>query len=226
MTYAGSFHRLVMIGDLYADIFNTTMTIIPTTGGSLPAVSDALLEDVADVVGDWWPNIISTTPSGLSFSTHSVLTSIKLNRINASGHYQDSTAKEHIYPTPIPGINGGNFPPQLTVVASLRGAAPRALAGKGRMFFPLNAPTFSGLGTDGRLTSATATGYATAVKDLIMSIAGVYTSNGVSGVVGIASKVGGGAFQAADIVTVGRTVDTMRSRRNKLPEEFVSVDIT
>jgi len=41
----------------------------------------------------------------------------------------------------------------------------------------------------------------------------------VGAVAGIASRAGTGAFQGVQRVTVGRVVDTMRSRRSTLKEE-------
>lgn len=221
MPYPASFHRLVMIGDLYADTFNVTLSIVPVGGSSLPAVSGALLADVADTVATWWDNPVASG-TGLTINGAARLTSIKLNRINAAGRYQDDPV-EHTYPSAIPGGGSvGGIPAQLTIAATLRGPDDRARAGRGRMYFPPSLYCQSGIGADGRLTVSNADQYADGVVFLLAGINDSYLSQGVVAVAGIASKAGAGAFQACSSVTIGRVVDTIRSRRNKQLEDFVT----
>jgi hypothetical protein len=147
-----------------------------------------------------------------------LLTSVKLNRIDTAGHYQDPDTREHIYTTPIAG--GGTYvgAPQLTIAATLRGDDERALAGRGRMYPPISEMCQSP-GSDGRITAANALLYATGIAGLFHALDDTYIANSVNGVVGIASKTRTGGFQALRNVTVGRVIDTMRSRRNKLAED-------
>ena len=226
MPYPAPFHRLVMIGSLYSDVFNTTVSIIPSSG-TLPAVGDSFLATIAGVVSTWWPKVMSASiGGGAELSVNAKLTSIKLNRIGTDGRYMDAAAKEYVYPSPIVGGDAINFDaPQLTVAATLRGTNERARAGKGRMYFPPSTAT-SGAQIDGRLTVATAKNYANGVATLLIALDDAYSGASVPGVVGITSKVGAGAFQTVTAVSVGRVIDTMRSRRNKLAEDpqYTSVD--
>lgn len=222
MAYIRPFHRLVIIGTMYNEIFNTTVAFggISTDPGE---VTDALLEDVAAAVATWWPKT-SGAAGGIGISGSALLTSIKLNRINTSGHYQDGETKQWIYPAPIAGPGFTGVPPQLSLVASLRGVNPRAHAGKGRMYFPNSSAVQGALDTTtGQLGTTVCTQHATGVMNLLMSINAAYVTNGVTAVAGIASNVGGGAWQPLTAIRVGRVIDTMRSRRNKLVEAPVEV---
>lgn len=220
MPYPGSFHRLVLIGNLYSDTFNTSLSIVPTAIGDFgprAPVNATLLEDVADVVGAWWTN--ATVALGASCISAARLTSIKLNRIDASGHYQDPETFEHIYPSPLNSGISSNEAPQLAVVATLRTAIPRGRGSKGRMYLP---PTLcvTALGTDGRSTVAQALAQAQGVSALFESLNSVYSAQGA---VGVASDAGAGAFQVCTEVSVGRVPDTIRSRRNKQDEDYQTV---
>jgi hypothetical protein len=221
MVYPASFHKLVMIGDLFADTFNCTLSMVPTGGTAIPAVTDTLLANVAAAVGDWWDAPLATSPgNGLTLSGSARLTSIKLNRIGTDGRYVDPETKQHVYTSPIPGGGAAaGIPPQLTIVSTLRGNNERARAGKGRIYWPPQQIATSGLGTDGRLTIANAEQTAMGVRNLLGILNDIYLSAGVVAVAGIASKTGAGAFQGVNKVTVGRVVDTMRSRRNKDVED-------
>lgn len=224
MAYPAPFHRLVMIGDLYSDIFNVTLSIIPGTGGPLPAVTQLLADAVATNVKAWWPKmVLGTTGGGLGISQAAQLTSIKLNRIGTDGRYMDPDAIESTF-TPVAGGSTVLPPAQLSLAATLRGTAPRALAGKGRMYFPPSV-ICTDVTSDGRVSATNATNYARGVRELILTVKQAYDYYNLGSAVGIASETRGGAFQVVDYITVGRTIDTIRSRRNKVPEDFVTLDI-
>jgi hypothetical protein len=225
MAYPAPFHRLVLIGSLYSDIFNVTLSMVPGLSGTMPAVTTELAEDVRTFVEGWFNNPLSVSaPFGCGFTDQAILTSIKLNRIGTDGHYQDPVSVEVPTSEPFAGSSSNHPPAQLSVVATLRGAAPRALAGKGRMFLPPN--HFSGaVGADGRITDANAQQYGDGVLALIYGLNDVYLTNSINSVVGIASKTRTGAFQSVTEVTIGKTVDTMRSRRNKIPEDFITLPV-
>lgn len=216
MAYLFPFHRLVIIGTLYGDTFNTTLSIGNASSTAMPAVTPALLDAVGVAVSGWFSRGTGSRGNGIINSAR--LTSVKLNRIGTNGHYQDPVAREFIASSPIPG-NGTTRPPaQLSLAVTLRGDAERAHAGKGRMYLP----PVDGLvlmGTDGRLDATSASNQAAGVKALIQDVIAAYTAQSVTGAVGITSNVGTGAFQIVTKVSAGRVVDTMRSRRNKLVED-------
>lgn len=218
MAYPASFHRLVIIWDAYGDKCNTTLAIIPAGGAVMPAVSDSLLASIGGYVAAWWALTPASATKGLGISSSAKLTSVKLNRINTAGHYQDAGTKEHVLSPSIAGPSGGLIPPQLSVVGTLRGVNERAHAGKGRMYLPITAAMITGMASDGRLTTTSALEHANGVASLVSGLIDLYISAGVTAVPGIASKAGAGAFQGVNKISVGRVIDTMRSRRNKLVE--------
>jgi hypothetical protein len=207
------------MGNLYSDTFNTTLSMIPTGGGSLPAVSDELLEGVATAVETWFNAGLVSPWTGIGITSRATLTGIKLNRIGTDGRYVDAETKEHTYPSPVPGgWSGTNVAPQLTLALTLRGSNERARAGRGRMYLPPSV-SISALGADGRLTVTDALNVAKGGLFLLGAVNDVYLTEGVNAVAGIASKQASGAFQGVAQVSVGRVVDTIRSRRNKQDED-------
>jgi hypothetical protein len=212
-----------LIGTAYADIFNTSVSIVPVIGQgseSFAPVTQSLADDIAAVVGTWWGGGGALQPG---FASPHVLQSLKLNRIGVDGHYMDPVTIEHLYTTPVvPGVSA--FPPaQLSTVATIRTVVPRGLASKGRMYFPPALGFTPTLDSTGRATVANAQRFANCVADLFDKINDVYVAHpgAIDGVarVGVMSATRGGAFHTCTAVTVGRVPDTIRSRRNKLDED-------
>jgi hypothetical protein len=220
MAYPGMFHRLVIAGSLYNDIWNTSLSIVPPSGSGsgMPAVTDARLAAVAADVSNWWTG---GGAFGLIPISSASVKSIKLNRIGPDGLYQDNETKEHIYPVPLVGGGSPGAPPQLAVVATLRTDVERGLASKGRMYLPPCAG-FTSMQADGRAQAGDALRVAGRVINLVQFL---NTTYGADGKVGVASSTRGGAFRIVQRVTVGRVVDTMRSRRSTQIEAPVGADI-
>lgn len=219
MVYAAPFHKLVMIGNVYTDVWNMTLSMVPTGGTPVPAVTDDLVEAVGLVVGDWFNNLFGNpNNNGVGFLNVVSLTSVKLNRIGPDGKYMDAEAKEHVFLTPVVGPVVAAIPAQLSLAATFRGVNERARAGRGRIYLP---PTtaIAGVGSDGRIPAPDALAFAKGVEHLWGSLNDTYLTEGVPAVLGIASKQGAGAFQGVHQISVGRVVDTIRSRRSKLDED-------
>ena len=217
MPYPGQFHRLVMIGTLYAEQFNMTLNIVPSALGELgmPEVDDPTLAAVAADAAAWFA--LSAVSGGPAFIFAAKLASIKLNRIGTDGRYVDNEAQEHVYTTPIAGDAGGtNIAPQLSSVVTLKTAIERGRGSKGRVYLVPSAHITS-LGTDGRLTTTQATAVATGMKNLIDRLNTTYS---LVGRVGVASNAGAGRFEHVTHLAVGRVLDTMRSRRASLAEDY------
>ena len=222
MPYPGEFVRLVVIGKIYEDDFNFSLSIVPSALGELemPPVDAPTLASMAGIVSTWFPKL--SAANGPDILNDATLVSIKLNRLNASGHYMDPISREHVYPTPIAGGATGNAIPQLTVATSLLTAVPRGRGSRGRYYLPPTLHTTT-VGTDGRLTLAQQAQVGVAGKNLIDGINTLYT---LIGRVGVASSAGSGRFEHVTKVAVGRVVDTMRSRRSKLAEDHYETPIT
>lgn len=224
MPYPGQFHRLVMIGSIYTETFNMTLSIVPSALGEfgMPPVSDAELLAVATEVGGWFPSV--TVAAGPFFTLDAKLTSIKLNRIGVDGRYVDNDTKEHIYTSPIAGgWNPGSLKPlpQQAHVVTLKTAIERGRGSRGRMYF-VGCQGSSSLASDGRVTAADALRTANGARNLINRINNLVVIGGI-GKVGVASNAGGGRFEHVTAVSVGRVVDTMRSRRSSLTEDYQQV---
>lgn len=222
MVYPKDFVRLVIFGKLYSDVWNTSLSIVPTAIGEvgMPAVDDATLVAIAGDVTTWFTK--PTASGGPDFISKVSLEGIKLNRIAPTGLYKDEVSKTYIYPAVNFGTGATNVPPQLAGVITLRTAISRGRGSKGRIYMPPSQFT-SPVGADGRLSAADALKLATGGKTLIDLINARYTGIGR---VGVASKVGTGRFEHVTKVSAGRVVDTMRSRRSKLIEEPQYLNIT
>ena len=213
MPYPGQFHRLVMIGKIYAEDFNITLSIVPSALGELgmPAVDQATLDAVAADVGPWFAN--GHGYGGFGFSSIISLRTIKLNRIGTDGRYVDAVAMEKDMGSQV-GQSAALHPPQNALVVTLGTALERGRGSKGRMYLPSN--QHMGISNDGRIPAASALAAAEAAKVLVDSINDTYT---LIGRVGVASNAGAGRFEHVTRLSVGRVVDTMRSRRTSLVED-------
>ena len=221
MPYPGQFHRLVMIGTWYTDQFNMTLNIVPSGLGELrmPAVDETQLAAAAAVVGTWFP--LSQGSPGMGFSEHAKLTSIKLNRVGPDGRYVDSIAREHVYSSPIAGPLSITPAPQLSLAVTLRTAIERGRGSKGRVY-PPGGNWSNGVNADGRASTTQATGQANGMKALINPLNTLYS---LIGRVGVASNAGAGRFEHVTHLDVGRVMDTIRSRRSSLVEDYQTVTL-
>lgn len=104
-------------------------------------------------------------------------------------------------------------PAQAALVVSLATARAGA-SGKGRFFLPVGRLA---LGADGRIDAARAQTFANAAADFIGRINAIGEPVSVVSSKGFSSPVTG--------VRVGRVIDTMRSRRSDIPEEYVTAPV-
>lgn len=226
MVYANSFHRLVLLGTAFGDIWNTSLSIAADNGTDLEAVDTPLLDAVAAAVRAWY--IGTSTTNGLRASQRHVLTGIKLNRINPAGRYEDDTTFEHTYTSPAAGGALIAVIPQAATVLSLLTDAERGAANRGRMYLPPCAGFEGNTGSTGQAAIADAQRVAQAGSLLIDAINDVYNSTFPTWSVGevvVASNTGTGRFRRVTRVGVGRVTDVMRSRRSALVEAPEIVDV-
>ena len=216
--YPSRFHRLVLIGKLYTDDFNTTLSIVPDGPGSLgiTSITTQLLGDLADQLQLFWSG------SGFEITSNAVLHSFKLNEIGPDGKYVQETTNEFVFGTPVPGGHPIFPPAQIAVAITLRTGAERGPASKGRMYFP-GMSGYDSVDGSGRAGAAAALTKAQTAARMFEAINTAYATS-TSGDeararVGVASKVGAGRFRPVTHVTVGRVPDTIRSRRSSLVED-------
>jgi hypothetical protein len=218
MAYPSDFYRIVFGGSIYAEKWNTSLNYFPTIHKPADA---SILATLASATQAFF--VANGSPTGLGVISSASLDFIKVNRINTSGHYADPNPQTHLYPTPAVGTGTVNkVAPQLAVVASLLTDFQRGLANKGRMFLPPVAG-YDLLGADGRASAAAAIRVASSVASYINQVNAAFTAWGGGGDVGhvaVISDKGAGAFHFVTKVAVGRVIDTMRSRRSSLPEDY------
>lgn len=229
MPYAFPFLRLVAIGTIYSDTFNFGLNFVQTTAGAggVPIVTPAHLTAVATPLSDWFSG--TSAAAGANISSSAKLTGFKLNRIGVDGKYMEDFTREHTYATPVAGGVAGPIPAQIALAITLRTAAERGRASKGRFYVPVPS-VISTLGTDGRVTVAQGQQQANAARSLIQALNtalnGV-THGGFSDVrAGVVSKEGTGTQHLVITTSCGRVPDTIRSRRSKLVEDHQNAAVT
>jgi hypothetical protein len=213
MVYPTRLLRLVLSGPLYTSERWSTSLSLSDFGASTAAP-----ETVSAGVMAACQALIATA----AFSTSQKLDTIKLNEIGVDGLYTGTETVEHIYTSPITGTSGTQPPPQLSLVASLLTGAARGYACRGRMFLP--APVYAvTLAQDGRMAVNDVLGVTGYVESFLNAL---NTELDPFRVV-VASKIGTGFIREVKAVRVGRVVDTVRSRRTSLDEDYqVSSDLT
>lgn len=208
MPYPQTFARMQVSGSLFtAESFSWSLSIAAPGG----------FEDWGvDVV----PPAIVTAVRGFHEATSGPparLQIIKLNELDIQGHYLGDQTVFHDYGTTgVPGQTGNPVhPPQIALVVSLTTERSRGLAHAGRFYIPCPAAP---LQQDGRITDSAATFIAQQASSMLNSINAALPGDYQ---VVVASDVREGAIQPVTGVRVGRVLDTVRSRRTSLAEEYM-----
>jgi len=202
-----SVHYLLAFGGTLYGVEEWSCTLRSTSVGADPGQEGtaSITAALAAVIKTWW----ATGQVG----ANGTLDYVKYNRVGMDGKYVNTYSSTFEVAPPIPG-NGASEPraPQIAIVATLETGFTRGLAHRGRIFLPTPS---AGPGSDGRIAASNASNLAQKVASLITAL------NGVEGygTTCVYSSVVGGANRPVTAVTVGRTLDTMRSRRRSLPEE-------
>jgi hypothetical protein len=212
MTFPRPFLRMVATGDLYGvEEFSLNLSFA-TVGGAGDGTPPATVpQGVLDAFSAFWTTV--------GVSQKARLLGIKVNEIGPDGRYTNETTTVYKdYATPVAGAGAANVAPQLALAITLRTEARRGLASAGRFFLPLPSP---GLADDGRIASTFAQGVA---DDALVLVNALNVAMNPYRLV-VASNVGEGAIREVRTVEVGRTLDTIRSRRTKFQEAHVASDV-
>lgn len=137
-----------------------------------------------------------------------------MNLIGTDGRYVDKFGTvEHVLTTPAAGGGGAQYPPQVAAAVTLETNASRGLASKGRFYVPSPVGSFeTGPGLFSISAAANlAIRATTLVEDLNEELEG-WT-------VAVVSGTRTGAARLVNRVSVGRVLDTIRSRRTSLVED-------
>lgn len=217
--YAYVNYKLSWGGNIYnnADIWSNSIHLGDVVGDVLPwveASSDFFLTSLSGPLSDWFRD----PRAGISGAAQ--LEWIKLARIDRDGKYTDD-AVIYDYDSSITGGNSAAIAPQLTTAITFDTGATRGLAKTGRIFPPLTGVPSS----TGRVASQAQALMANAAAGLIADIrnAALVPLVGVSPIV--ASNQRQGQNRYITNVRVGNVIDTQRSRRNAMVEEYVTAPI-
>jgi hypothetical protein len=185
-----------------------------------PALFDAWAHDTVDDLLGLFATMFAQVPMGNSAA---VLDYCKLAFVNELGAYVDGS--DAVLSTPGAGVRGGGnpCPPENAIVVSLLTDVSRGHAHAGRMYLPAGQGPGNSLNS-GRLVAA----YAVQVRDWFHTfIEGVRTATGPAltgiGIPCVMSNIGAGVTRPITGIKVGDVADTMRSRRNRLVENYTAV---
>lgn len=166
------------------------------------------------------------------FTTRVRLQKVRVAQIGALGHVDRDSSGAYMQGDAIvdtPGSTAlssaaqGLYPPQTSLVISL-GSARAGATGKGRFFLPAPADQINA--TDLRLSSSQVTALGNSVKSFLNAMGSWNPANTTFGSWGgpavVSSK---GYVSQVTNVRVGRSLDTLRSRRSAMVEGYVTVQL-
>lgn len=174
--------------------------------GSAPLYG--LDETEAALFATWW-----TTQARISNVAH--LRTVKANLIDVDGHYVSEETVRWDYTDSIPaGAYAATLPLQCSLVYSFTTDADRGRASRGRTYVP--APSVVLEAPDMRLTVGNQADHVTCALQLLETLETAFP--GYQPV--IVSNLGAGHQRNITGVRVGRAVDTIRSRREGVLEDY------
>ena len=213
MAYLQPFLRLVAIGSLpQGETWTWSMSFGSDFGPATPPeeVPEGVLTAIETFHGS----------SAVALGSGVTLNAVKLNMIGTNGRYVNpSDTVEHVYETPKNAPGTIQLPPQCATAVSLLTNFKRGLAHRGRFYVPrLGFP----VGADGRLTTSDRSSLLTAAAAMVDSL---NDALGPDFFCAVTSDRREGAQRRVSGLAVGRVVDTMRSRRRGLDEDYAEAPI-
>lgn len=161
--------------------------------------------------------------SGAPWSDKVQLTEWRAYQIGTDGRMQGLPKIVDVTTSNIKGLSTNVYPPQVALCVTLVGAA-RGPGRFGRFYMP--GPT-AAMAADMRLGVGGANAYATSAVTFLKAVSSAIDLPGTiasSSCVNISPGGGSaGTLQQVDHVEVGRTLDTLRSRRNGMLEDRVAL---
>lgn len=213
MAYIQPFLRLVALGSLPQGETWTWSLAFGSAFGPATAPSE-VPEDVLTAIETFHQSSDVALGSGVT------LNAVKLNMIGTNGRYVSSgETVEHVYETPVQAAGTIQLPPQCATAVSLLTPVKRGLAHRGRFYVPRlgRAP-----GVDGRLSTIEQSALLTAATAMVSSL---NDALGPDFFCVVTSDRRQGAQHGVTRLAVGRVVDTIRSRRRGLEEDYVEAPV-
>lgn len=213
MAYLQPFLRLVAIGSLpQGETWTWSMAFGSDFGPADPPA--AIPAGVLTAIETFHDSTDVALGNGVT------LNAVKLNMIGTDGRYVNpSDTVEHVYETPVAAPGTIQLPPQCATAVSLLTEARRGLAHRGRFYVPRLGRT---TGPDGRLSTTDQSYLLTAAAAMVDSLNDALGPDFHCVVV---SDRRTGAQRRVTSMAVGRVVDTIRSRRRGLEEDYVEAPI-
>lgn len=221
MAYAHRVKRLTFSGTCFGgtEIWSTGLFIADPAAD----VGTASQAEV-DLYAARWSVFFSLLANQFSFKY--TTTQTKLAVLDTAGHPDPLNTVYNTALTPSGGLSNAIFPPQISIVGSLRSVTIHGLATHGRMYLPGIATAIDS--TTGMMPTSNQNTLATAFQTFIN---GINTDSPGTEVVALCSKgrttptVLAGVTQAVTHVEIGSAYDTQRRRRNGLAESYVNKTI-
>lgn len=210
MTYKQPFLRLVVQGQIYAAetfswsiAFGTGISVAPPPPTTMPV----------GII-----SAITTFHAGSGMvSKYAKLDRIKLNQIGIDGRYTQDVTLEHEFNPVIEGASTLIVPPQVALAFTLDTSVRRGRASHGRFYLPM--PGIAAEPATGALAASTTNAYATQARTMLNAIV---VALGLPYRPVVTSKLGLGEERNVTGIRVGRVLDTIRSRRTSLPEDYAT----
>lgn len=221
MAYANRVKRLTFSGTCFGgtEIWSTGL-FIADPGSDVGTAT----QTEVDLYAARWSTFFGLMANNFSYKY--ITTQTKLSVLDTAGHPDPlNTVYNTALVTP-GGLASAPYPPQISLVASLRATAIHGLATHGRMYLPGIATAMDT--TTAKMPSSQQGTLATAFQTFIN---GINTDAPVGEVVSLCSKgrttptVLPGVSQAVTHVEIGDVFDTQRRRRNGLTEAYVNKTI-
>jgi len=211
MAYAAPFLRMVVSGKLFAtEDYSWSLSLIDPTGTAPTptAVPAALVTALVNY----------HTALDMKISQRAVMYQVKLNEIGTDGRYANPTTVWFDWVSGILGPATANVPAQQALTISLRTPIARGRAHAGRYYLPMVTAV---PGNTGQITASDQTNIMNASKTFLDAVNAALDPWQI----GVVSDVGSGTYQPVTKVRVGSVLDTIRSRREKIPEAYKDVDL-
>lgn len=195
-----------------------TATLGEIFSHSLGVESSASAQVVATAIHDAWITLWGTAATGIGTMFMPTVTYTEATAAPVLDPLVPNlgAAYHAAFSPPLAGrATGKSLPSQVAVAVSLTaGNRPDGRPFKGRFYLPC--PAESAIDTNGMLPTATTANLAIGVKDFFEDLnqAGHYVS--------VWSRTTADLVNAVNLVRVGNKVDTIRTRRNALPEVYSS----
>jgi len=208
MAYPRKFLRLVIAGSLYGvEDFSYSMALIDPAGDAQPPTTvPVALVNAVQAFHAASPPAVSNVAG---------IEQIKLNEIGLDGKYTKPTSVYHEFGSPVLGASSTYMPAQVALAITLTTPLKRGRAHSGRFYVPV--PGILPINT-GAWNTANQNACVTNVKTFLNAVNTILDPYKLC----VMSNVGVGTFQIVTGVKIGGVLDTIRSRRAKIPENYVS----